>query len=362
MGTHLSALVTALQTPQPDKEKKHNVQRARPELEREQQLHQSAVAARKAQEALDKAIIFEKECKEWLHKVSADLQQKVQAAAATAAAHQRLLRSSLEAQPTSPLQPAAINLTAILETTEPEDLGRLVCFEDGDLFSFGDLELEQEKIEQWNRHKSELAAEVSKLIVAAVGPSAQGLAQRKQAFAEYRARKEATQPSRERPTGGLGASLTGTAQRRLAPPPLRLALGPPPASAAASTAGDPSGAAPEPAPPEASPEDLAKTLADARARAFRSVKRAGGVIAGVRRHIKSHSFKDLCRIDEQQVGAGRLDGLLKGGGPIDFWDFAPVAVELAGSMDFIFVALYLTPGEKLMGVNAEKLTNLGAFL
>eukprot|EP00959_Pyramimonas_sp_CCMP1952_P289617 6057449-Pyramimonas_sp.AAC.1 len=83
-------------------------------------------------------------------------------------------------------------------------------------------------------------------------------------------------------------------------------------------------------------------------RAFRSVKRAGGVIAGLRRHIKSHSFKDLCRTDEQQVGAGRLDGILKGGGPVDFWDFAPVAVEL-----------YLTPGEKLMGVNAEKLTNLG---
>eukprot|EP00959_Pyramimonas_sp_CCMP1952_P438924 9189176-Pyramimonas_sp.AAC.1 len=27
----------------------------------------------------------------------------------------------------------------------------------------------------------------------------------------------------------------------------------------------------------------------------------------------------------------------------------------------IFVAIYLTPGEKVMGVNAEKLTNLGAF-
>eukprot|EP00959_Pyramimonas_sp_CCMP1952_P299030 6254852-Pyramimonas_sp.AAC.1 len=52
-------------------------------------------------------------------------------------------------------------------------------------------------------------------------------------------------------------------------------------------------------------------------RAFRAVKRAGGVAAGVRRHIKSHSFKDLCRQDEQQVGAGRLDGLLQGGGPID---------------------------------------------
>eukprot|EP00959_Pyramimonas_sp_CCMP1952_P018478 390484-Pyramimonas_sp.AAC.1 len=31
-------------------------------------------------------------------------------------------------------------------------------------------------------------------------------------------------------------------------------------------------------------------------------------------------------------------------------------------MDFIFVALYLALGGKLMGVNAEKLTNLGAFL
>ncbi|CAK0818894.1 unnamed protein product, partial [Prorocentrum cordatum] len=312
----------------PDKEEKHKVQKARPELEREQQLHQSAVAARKA---------------------SADLQQKVQAAAATAAAHQRLLRSSLEAQPPSSLQPAAINLTAILETTEPDDLGKLVCFEDGDLFSFGDLELEQEEIEQWHRHKSELAAEVSKFIVAAAGPSAQGLAQRKQAFAEYRARMAHKRrrtaaggmaaggdPAQQRDAdGGPGGHPDGDGAAAARAPAAAPGPGAPPASAAASTAGDPPGAAPEPAPPEASPEDLAKTLAEARAR----------------RHIKSHSFKDLCRTDEQQVGAGRLDGILKGGGPVDFWDFAPVAVEL-----------YLTPGEKLMGVNAEKLTNLGAFL
>ncbi|CAK0808614.1 unnamed protein product, partial [Prorocentrum cordatum] len=224
MGAHLSAFAAALQTPSPDKDKKHKVQKPRPELEREQELHQSAVAARKAQEALDKAIIFEEECKEWLQKAPMDLQQKVQAAAATAVAHQRLLRSSLEAQPPPPLQPTAINPTAILETTEPEELGKLVCFEDGDLFSPGDLELEQEEIEQWNRHKSELAAEVSKLIVAAVGPSSQGLAQRWQAFADYRARM-------------------AHKRRRTA-----------------------AGAAPEQTPPEPSPENIAKTLAEARAR------------------------------------------------------------------------------------------------
>ncbi|CAK0833959.1 unnamed protein product [Prorocentrum cordatum] len=272
MGAHLSALATALQTPQSDKDNKHK-------------------STRKAQEALDKTIIFEEECKEWLRKASADLQQKVQAAAATAAAHQRQLRSSLEAQPPSSLQPAAINLTAILETTEPDDLGKLVCFEDGDLFSFGDLELEQEEIEQWNRHKSELAAEVGKLIVAAAGPSAQGLAQRKQAFAEYRARMAHKRrrtaaggmaaggdPAQQREAdGGPGGHPDGDGAAAARAPAAAPGPGAPPAPAAASTAGDPSGAAPEPAPPEASPEDLAKTLAEARAR--REASRAAATAA-----------------------------------------------------------------------------------
>eukprot|EP00959_Pyramimonas_sp_CCMP1952_P472297 9499816-Pyramimonas_sp.AAC.1 len=38
----------------------------------------------------------------------------------------------------------------------------------------------------------------------------------------------------------------------------------------------------------------------------------GGVVTGVRRHVKSHPHKDLCRAPDQQEGLGRLEGQLSG--------------------------------------------------
>ena len=99
------------------------------------------------------------------------------------------------------------------------------------------------------------------------------------------------------------------------------------------------------------------------ARPGKRAQAAGGAAICARRHLACHTYRHLCAAADQQAGLGRVDGTLcRGGGAIDFFDFAPMGIQLRGGKELILVALYLTDGDGVGGNNAVKLVHLAAFL
>ena len=84
---------------------------------------------------------------------------------------------------------------------------------------------------------------------------------------------------------------------------------------------------------------------------------SAGVLAATRKNIRASSHRHLAADPVMAIGYKPSEG----GGPINFFDFTSVTVELS-SGPFTVIFLYLTHGIELKGLNLYKLGQVGALL
>ena len=95
------------------------------------------------------------------------------------------------------------------------------------------------------------------------------------------------------------------------------------------------------------------------ARPYKDVEKAGGVVVAVRGQHQASSFRHLAMRPDQLVGIAAGGSFTPG--PVDFWDFAPIAWRLK-SRNLIVVPVYLTASIGIARANKDKLAIIGGFL
>ena len=121
------------------------------------------------------------------------------------------------------------------------------------------------------------------------------------------------------------------------------------------------------------PREVSDMLCDFDVRGWRGVAtpsrpsaradKSGGVAIGARRHLQTETFLHLAAKQEQTAGLqiGRRGNASWTPGPLDFWDFVPLAIRLrSGSL--VVVPCYLEPSTGVRGANLTKLAAIGGFV
>ncbi|CAK0841599.1 unnamed protein product, partial [Prorocentrum cordatum] len=141
----------------------------KPHLEREREAQRLAVATRKADEALARALGHEQECEHWLERARHAVQQCAQEAADARLAHEQQLEEDLKrikqqdarpAQDPAATTPSKLNLSAVL-AADGGSLDQLFELEDGDAFNYSELELSPEDVDNWKQEFMDFKARMS---------------------------------------------------------------------------------------------------------------------------------------------------------------------------------------------------------